>query len=329
VNFAFAGTPEFAAWVLSNLVGLNCRPSLVISQPDRPRGRGRKLEAPPVMAEAERLGLACIQSEDINTPAMLERMRSAGVSTLAVASFGQILRRPILDGLLCVNIHTSLLPKYRGAAPIERALAAGETSMGISIMRITEGLDEGPCALQTSVSVDLHDDAGSMTRALGVVGAIGLAHVLDGIGEGTVEWTAQEGSASYAHKLAAVDCVLNASVGAREVHNQVRSLSPSIGAGAASGDLKLKVWRTWPYGQAGLGMVPSIAHDVSGIAGQIVARERRLFLGCAEGVVEVLVIQPAGRQRMTAAAFLRGYGGRLGTSLDPVPARSPGVCDER
>jgi methionyl-tRNA formyltransferase len=311
VSFVFAGTPQFAAWVLADLDGLSRRPSLVISQPDKPTGRGRRSTPPPAVVEAQRLGLECLQTGDINSPAVRERLRSTGASTLVVAAFGQILKRPLLESALCLNVHASLLPAYRGAAPIERALAAGESCTGISIMRMTEGLDEGPWALRTSLSVGLRDDAGSLGRVMALLGAVGLDQVLTGISEGTAVWTEQSGAGSYAAKLTEKDHVVDFGRGAKVVHDQVRALSPAIGARSRSGSLELKIWRTWPYGQPGLEAVPPTAEAAGGVPGRLAFGVDRLFVGCLEGVVEVLVVQPAGRDRMTGAAFLRGYRDRL------------------
>ena len=316
MNFAFAGTPDFAAWTLAHLDSLGRRPCLVVSQPDRPRGRGRRTTAPAAAVEAERLGLECVQPADINDPAVLERLRDVGASTLVVASFGQIFRQPLLDSLLCLNIHASLLPAYRGAAPIERALAAGETRTGVTIMRVTERLDEGPWALQSAVSLGLRDDAGSVRRSLAVLGAIGVDQVLTGLADGTVTWVEQRGQSIYADKVCAVDCLLDTARGARAVHDQVRSLSPSVGARAVSGDLGLKVWRTWPYGQPGLGAVPDEGAEVAGHPGQLQSAGHRLFVGCTEGAVEILMVQPAGKGKMVVSAFLRGYSRRLGDRLE-------------
>ncbi|OFW60583.1 MAG: hypothetical protein A2133_12050 [Actinobacteria bacterium RBG_16_64_13] len=316
MNFAFAGTPEFAAWVLRDLVSLGRRPSLVVSQPDRPRGRGRKASPPPAAAEAEGLGIECLQTDDINSARVLDHLRSRGLSTLVIAAFGQILRKPLLDSVLCLNIHASLLPAYRGAAPIERVLAAGEACSGVSIMRVTEGLDQGPWAWQKSVTLGLHDDAGAVGRIFAMMGAVGVDQVMRGLGDGTVKWTAQEGMSVYAEKLCAVDCALNVAVGAKAAHDQVRSLSPHVGARAASGGVGFKVWRTWPFGEADLDSAPGGAERVAGSAGSLAVVQNRLFVGCARGVLEILAVQPAGKGRMTAAAFLRGYGGRLGARLE-------------
>lgn len=328
MDYAFAGTPEFAAWVLGDLVGLGRPPALVISQPGRPCGRGRKPLDPPAVSTATRLGIPCLQVEDINDEGVVEHVRAGGASTLVVAAFGQILRRSLLDSLLCLNIHASLLPAYRGAAPIERALAAGESRTGVSIMRVTEGLDMGPWALQTSVSVGLREDAGTLGRTLALLGAVGLVHVLDGIDDGTVIWTEQEGPTSYAGKLTARDCSLEVTSDARAVHNQVRSLSPAVGVRTASGGVEFKVWRTWPYGLSGLAPVPEQATAADGSPGRLLVAGQRLFIGCGEGVLEVLLVQPTGKRKMTAAAFLRGYTARLSDRLEPLGGREEAACPE-
>jgi methionyl-tRNA formyltransferase len=323
VNFAFAGAPEFAARTLEHLVALGRRPTLVISQPDRPVGRGRKAAAPPAAVVAQRLGLDVIQPPDINAPEVLDRLRAAEVEVLVVAAFGQILRSTLLDSVLCVNIHGSLLPAYKGAAPIERALAAGETSMGATIMRITAALDSGPWALRTALSVSLRDDAGSVAQALAFLGARGVDQVLTGLADGTVVWTEQEREAEpvYAEKLCWQDCLLDTAKPARAVHDQVRSLSPRVGARVASGGLQFKLWRTWPYGHLGLTPVPAEGAEVAGHPGRIAASTFRLFVGCAQGAVEVLSVQPDGKSKMGAAEFLRGYRSRLGDRIVP-PAKA-------
>ncbi|MFH0916457.1 MAG: methionyl-tRNA formyltransferase [bacterium] len=323
MNFAFAGTPDFAAWVLADLAALSRRPAVVISQPDRPRGRGRKATPPPAVLEADRLGLESVRVEDVNDPGVLARLETAGVSILVVGAFGQILKWPLLEAFLCLNVHASLLPAYRGPAPIERALAAGEPCTGVSIMRMVEGLDEGPWALQTSVSVGPRDDVGSLGRVLALVGAIGVDQALNGLADGTLRWTAQQGPATYAAKLCAADCQLDLGKGAAAVHDQVRSLSPGIGARATSGGVEFKVWRTWPYGEPGLEPVPSEGAGVAGRPGEVQVGSTRLFVGCGQGVVELLMVQPAGKSKMAASDFMRGYGVRLGGCLEPPGRRRP------
>jgi methionyl-tRNA formyltransferase len=307
VRFAFAGTPRFASLVLRDLVELGRVPALVISQPDRPKGRGRAGGTPHAIEQAICHGVDCMQTEDINSVEVAERLATLRVDTLVVAAFGQLLKKSILESVDCVNIHASLLPRYRGAAPIERAIMAGESMTGVTIMRVTEPLDEGPWAEKVQVSIGLRDDAGSLSRVLASAGAAALADVLTGMEDDTVRWTEQSGEASYAQKIGPDDWHLCAERGARRVHDQIRALSPAVGVRAKLGEVEVKIWRSWPYGQEGLDDVPEMARGVSGRSGQILAAAGRLFVGCQAGVVEVLELQPACRARMGAAAFLRGY----------------------
>lgn len=326
MNFALAGSPDFAAWVLEHLTSVGRPPLVVLSQPDRPRGRGRRPAAPPAVVTAHRLGLPCLQVEDINAPSVLAQLDAARVSVLVVASFGQILRKPLLDSLLCINIHASLLPAYRGAAPIERALIAGEEETGVTIMRVTEELDAGPWALQTRISINLTDDAGSLRRALALLGALGVDQVLTSLADGTVTWTEQgesgtsarrtPASTTYAHKLTAADCQMDPRRGSKAFHDLVRALSPRVGVRARSGQVEFKIWRTWPYGQPSVAPPPAEASSICGEPGRLKVAGSRLFVGCSEGVVEILAVQPSGRPRMTAAAFLRGYRAHLGDTLE-------------
>ncbi len=319
MNFVFAGTPDFAARVLRELDESGRRPSLVVSQPDRPRGRGRRTCCTPTILEARRLGIDAVQVDDLNAPDTIERMAATGAKTLVVAAFGQILRGPVFERFFCLNVHAGLLPAYRGAAPIERAIAAGEEWTGVTIMRVTKPLDEGPWALRTALSIGLHDDAGSVSRALAVLGAVGIDQVLTGLSDGTVTWHDQEGPSNYAQKLTVEDSVFDTGLDARALHDRVRSLSPCVGARTRSGAVEFKVWRTWPYGMAGLGPLPESAATAGGVPGSLLATEGRLFCGCREGAVELLLVQPAGKARMAAADFLRGYAARLGAAFE-VPA---------
>lgn len=315
MSFAFAGTPEFAAWVLEHLVSVGRRPSLVVTQPDRPRGRGRRPAASAAAAAAARLGLDCLQTEDINEVSVRRRLEAMGVSTLIVAAFGQLLHAELLDSLLCINIHASLLPAYRGAAPIERALVAGETETGVTIMRVTEGLDAGPWLLQTKVSINLGDDTGTLRRELALLGALGLDQALTALADGTGVWTEQGEGGTYARKLDPSDCAIDLGRRAKAVHDLVRALSPDVGVRATSGGVEFKVWRTWPYGEPGLEPVPPEAAEAAGRPGRLVVAGSRLFAGCGSGAVQILAVQPSGRARMSAAEFLRGYGSRLGDTL--------------
>lgn len=321
MRFAFAGTPDFAARVLGHLCESGRRPCLVISQPDRPKGRGRRTCAPEVVVAAEGLGLPWMQVDDVNSSETVAAISHAGAMVLVVAAFGQILRPVILERFLCVNVHASLLPAYRGAAPIERAIAAGEAFTGVSIMRMVEGLDEGPWSIQSRLSIGPRDDSGSVARSLAVLGANGVDQVLTGLGDGNVTWIEQAGESSYAAKLGPADAVLDVSLPAAALHNRVRSLSPGIGSRATSAALSLKVWRSWPFAADTVESLPPCAARVVGVPGSLGICDGRLFVGCGDGVLEILAVQPAGKGKMAVADFLRGYGDRLGDRLEGPPAQ--------
>jgi methionyl-tRNA formyltransferase len=226
-----------------------------------------------------------------------------------------MLRKPLLEQYTCLNIHASLLPKYRGAAPIERAIMAGENTTGVCVMRITEALDAGPWADRVEISLGQRQDAGSMLRLLAFTGAAALAGVLDAIEDGTVHWREQEGEATYAHKLTSSDTWLDVSGSAKAAHDQVRALSPAVGVRALMGESEVKIWRTWPYGDTQADEVPHVAAALQGRPGEVHKAAGRLFVGCGEGLLEVIEIQPSCRARMSTREYLRGYADSVGTQL--------------
>jgi methionyl-tRNA formyltransferase len=319
-RFAFAGTPDFSAWVLEDLRGRGRLPVLVISQPERPKGRGRRVQPSPAAEAAAAGGLPCLTTVDINSPETLQALAAAGAQVLIVAAFGQLLRPALLDSLLCINIHASLLPAYRGAAPIVRALQAGESETGVCVMRMLPGLDDGPVALRSALSISPRDDAGSLGRKLALLGAVGVDQVLTGLADGNLDWVEQVGTPSYAAKLAPGDRPLDARLTARLAHAQVRSLSPEVGCEAAVPGLAFKVWRSWPYSGEALLALPRPTAEAAARPGHLVVVGERLFVGCTDGVLELLRVQPVGKNVMDAAAFVRGYASRLGPELLPTPA---------
>lgn len=315
MKFAFAGTPEFGAQVLRDLLDRDLRPVMVVSQPDRPAGRGRTPAAPAVVTAARAAGLPATQTADINSPGIRAALQEVGAECLVVASFGQLLRADLLSTFLCVNVHASLLPAYRGAAPIVRALMAGEGETGVSLMRMTAGLDEGPWALQRRVSITARDDAGTVGRTLALLGALGVAEVLQAVADDTVSWTDQSGASAYAAKVGPSDRVFDPRLDARRLHDRVRALSPGIGCEARSaGGLSLKLWRTWPR------PAPEPAREAAQQdPGRLTSEDGRLFVACGIGSLELLALQPAGKRPMRAAELLRGYGSRLGERLEWPP----------
>jgi len=315
VKIAFAGTPQFGALVLGALLHSRHDVALVFTQPDRPAGRGRALRQSPVKQLAVREGLRVEQPERISTPEYVEELRSLGIEALTVAAFGQILKAPLLGGLPCINVHASLLPRYRGAAPIERAIMAGEKVTGVSIMDITPKVDTGAVYLQRQIAIADEDDAGSMYLKLGKAGGEALAEVISGIESGTASSQPQEeNAATYVEKITAADMEISWRDPAEKIALQVRALSPHIGAYTNADSRRLKVWRAKAVEaeafdtESGYG-VPSKLSGTSKkqVSGSVIVSRQRLLVVCGTGFIEILEVQPEGKRRMTASEFLRGH----------------------
>jgi len=295
MKIAFAGTPKFGALVLGALLRSRHEVVLVITQPDRPAGRGRQPRMSAVGEIAVAEGLRVEQPENASTAETLALIKSLGAEVLAVAAFGQILKAPLLGGIPCVNVHASLLPRYRGAAPIERAIMSGDGITGVSIMEVEPKLDTGPVYLQKTVVIEKDDDAGSMYEKLGLTGGEALAEVLDAIESGGMEPVRQdEAAATYVEKITSEDMRIDWSNPAWKIAAQVRGLSPHIGAFTEVGGKRLKVWQ---------------AHvaEGSGEPGEVRIDGERLRVACGSGTLELVEVQPEGKRRLSAAEFLRGY----------------------
>ena len=224
---AFLGTSDFAAAILRRLAASPHRPALVVTRPDRPAGRGRRLTAPPVAVTARELGLEVDQPDSVNGVEARERIAAAEPDALVLCAFGALVRDPLLSDYEILNVHPSLLPRWRGAAPIERAIMAGDAETGVSIMRLGPGLDDGPVALRAAVPITAQDDYATLSARLEDVGADLLVRALDD----RPPWLEQdEAGATYAEKLTAADRTLDPSAPAAEQERVVRALHPHIGA---------------------------------------------------------------------------------------------------
>jgi methionyl-tRNA formyltransferase len=296
VRTVFLGTSGFAATVLRRLAESEHRPRLVLTPADRPRGRGRRLASPPAAEAARDLGLDLLQTESVNDPDAVERIRATDPEVGAVCAFGQLIKEPLLSSLEMLNVHPSLLPRWRGAAPIERALMAGDAETGVSVMRLTAGLDSGPVALEERVEIDPDDDFGSLEPRLATLGGELLVRALDLRAEDGLEFTEQDDSlATYAEKIDAADRRLDPSRPAAELAATVRGLTPHIGAFLElEGGARLGVRRAEAVpGQLGAGVLRAGADE--------------LVLGTADGLLRLLVVQPAGKRPMPVDAYLRGH----------------------
>jgi methionyl-tRNA formyltransferase len=298
VRVAFAGSPEAAVPPLRALAVSRHEVVVVVTQPDKARGRSRRPTATAVGRAAEELGLPVLRPATINDPEIVQRIVDAGAEVLVVVAFGQILRDAVLARWPCINVHFSLLPAYRGAAPVERAIMDGAERTGVTIMFMDAGLDTGPMIAAEATAIGDGEDAGSLVGRLSNLGGPLLLGALDDLESGRFVPAPQprEGI-SLAPKIAAQDRVLDLSRPAVELARRVRALSPHIGAVARVGGEPFKVWATRPLSSPA-------APGLSVVDGRLVA-------GCGEGSLDVLELQPPGRGRMDAASFLRGWRGSL------------------
>jgi methionyl-tRNA formyltransferase len=288
----YLGTSEFAAAVLRRLADSPHRPELVVTRPDRPRGRGRKLSPPPVADMARELGIPLDQPASVNDEAAIELIARARPDAVLVCAFGALITEPLLSRWEMLNVHPSLLPRWRGAAPIERAIMAGDEVTGVSIMRVGEGFDDGPvCALQTE-PIGPRDTYGTLAERLEQLGAELLVRTLD---ERPPCAPQDEARATYAHKISSQDRDLMPARTAIELERVVRGLTPHIGAYVSLRD-----------GTA-LGVIDARALPEGGPAeGEVSFDGPVPVLGCASGALELLVVQPPGRRAMSGADYLRG-----------------------
>ena len=292
----YLGTSEFAATVLRRLAASPHRPALVVTPPDRQKGRGRHSGSPPAAVAAAELEVELFQAEDVNDAAALERIRAAGPEALAVCAFGQLIREPLLSEWPMLNVHPSLLPRWRGAAPIERAIMAGDERTGVSIMRVDSGLDSGPVALREEARIGPEDDFERLSERLAALGGELLVEALDRLERGDLSFEEQDDAlATYAEKIEPAERRLDPGRPASELARTVRALTPHVGAYVElAGDRRLGVRR-------------ARAVDVNVKQGEIKAEWGALLLGCCRGALRLEVVQPPGGRPMAADAYLRGH----------------------
>ena len=282
---AFLGTSTFAAAVLERLAASPHRPVLVVTRPDRPAGRGRRAQAPPVADAARSLGLELDQPESVNGEEARARIGAALPETVVVCAYGALIREPLLSEHQLLNVHPSLLPRWRGAAPVERAIMAGDATTGVSIMRLTAGLDSGPVCLSGEEPIAPDDTYGTLAPRLEELGGELLLRAL---ARRPPFADQREEGVTYAEKVGPDDRTL-LGADARADERVVRALHPHIGARAPMADGSY------------LGVLRARVREGEA-AGHVVERDGRLMLGA----LELLEVQPPGGRPMDAAAFLRG-----------------------
>jgi methionyl-tRNA formyltransferase len=289
------GTPPFAVPTLERLVETRHEVVGVLTQPDRPKGRGQKDAMPAVKEAALRLRLAVHQPERVRRPEVVEQLRALDPEAMVVVGYGQIIPQAILDippkGI--INVHASLLPKYRGAAPIQWAIARGETRTGVTTMKIDAGLDTGDMLLKWETEIAAEETALELGERLAFAGADLLVRTLAELGS-IVPAKQDEAQATYAPILKKEDGRIDWSTSAREIVNRVRGLLPWPGCFGLLRGQRFHIWR---------------ARQAEGSfrAGELGVSGKRLYAGCKGGAIELLEVQLEGKKRMTAAAFLNGF----------------------
>ena len=309
LNLVFMGTPQFAAVILDALIAAGHRVAVVYSQPPRPAGRGQRLQPSPVQALAERYGILARYPASLRDAAAQAEFAALGADAAVVAAYGLILPPVVLAAprLGCVNVHASLLPRWRGAAPIQRAILEGDSETGVTIMQMDEGLDTGGLLLQQTVPIEPTTTAGRLADQLALLGGELIVTALGRLAAGELSAQPQpETGATYAKKLSRDEARLDWRAPAERLERQVRAFDPRPGAYFVVGDERIRV------------LSAEIA-DAAGPPGTIL--DERLTIACNGGALRVLRVQRAGRAAMDTAALLRGFALPPGTVL-PCPATS-------
>lgn len=314
IRIVFMGTPDFAAVMLKALVTSGSYEiAAAITQPDKPKGRGYALSESPVKQYAQQCGIPVLQPRSCKGEDFLEELDRLAPDMIVVAAYGKILPSAVIryPRLGCINVHGSLLPAYRGAAPIQRAIINGESETGVTIMHMDEGIDTGDMLSKTVVPITDADTFGTLHDSLAQAGAELLLRTLPQIIDGTVtaEKQSEEG-ASYAHKIEKSDCSLDFDRPAREVFNRIRGLSPFPLAAAVCRQAVLKIPAAECSEEAGCHGKPGEVLSLDG---------GKLLIACGTGTVSVTEVLPAGKKRMSASDFINGRKVGVGDILSPLP----------
>lgn len=312
MKIIFAGTPEFAAVALAALHEAGFEIPLVLTQPDRPAGRGMQLHASPVKQFAQAHGIPVAQPVSLRLDGKYpevareahDLLRKTEHDVMVVAAYGLILPRSVLDiprhG--CINIHASLLPRWRGAAPIHRAIEAGDAQTGVTIMQMEEGLDTGPMLLVESLPIGSEDTTGSLHDKLAALGGKMIVDALRKLEQGNLPATPQpEEGAIYAPKISKEEAALDLAQPAEVLSRKIRAFNPFPGATATFNGVPIKLWRARP-------------EPATGTPGQVLGLQDGVLIACGSGALRVQELQKPGGKRLAAAEFLKGFpleGGRF------------------
>ena len=305
LDLVFMGTPEFAATILDGLITIGHRVLAVYTQPPRPAGRGQKELPSPVQRAAERHGLAVRAPKSLRDAAQQAEFKALGADLAIVAAYGLILPKAILDAPLrgCLNIHASLLPRWRGAAPIQRAIEAGDAETGITIMVMDEGLDTGPMLLKESVPIGPGTSAGALHNALAAVGAKLILRAVAGLANGALVPVPQPAEGvTYAKKIAKEEARLDWRAPAPLLERRIRAFNPFPGAWFEAKGERIRV-------------LAAAAEPRQREAASGTVLDAALAIACGDGALRPISLQRAGKAPMAADAFLRGFPLPPGTQL--------------
>lgn len=304
LKIIFAGTPDFAASALTALIGSQHEILAVYTQPDRPAGRGRKLRASAVKSVALEKNIPVFQPDSLKTTVVQEELRRFNADVMVVAAYGLILPKAVLTipKLGCLNIHASLLPRWRGAAPIQRAIAAGDTESGITIMQMDAGLDTGNILKKYACPILETDTGGDLHDRLAEIGAKAIVDVLDHLNSNDLSPVAQDETlANYAHKLDKKEAQINWQYSASEIERLIRAFNPWPVAFTLLDDKPLRIWQA-----------QILAENSNTPAGSIIRCDKKgIDVSCGEGVLRLLRVQPSGSKAMDIASFLNGHAKQL------------------
>lgn len=304
MKLIFAGTPEFAAQALQAIVDAGHEVVLVLSQPDRPAGRGMTLQASPVKKLALEKGIEVFQPLSLKDPAAQQKIAALGAEVMVVAAYGLILPQVVLDlpRFGCLNIHASLLPRWRGAAPIQRALLAADAVTGVCIMQMEAGLDTGPVLLRGAFPIAPDDTSATLHDRLA---ALGAKLVVEALGKLPLPAELQPAEGvTYAHKIEKAEALIDWTKSAAELDRHLRAFNPFPGAQALFAGQTVKLWRATPV-------------VASGEIGQILAVDRStIVVACGEGALAISELQKAGGKRLPVQQFLAGHPLKVGDRFD-------------
>ena len=307
MKLIFAGTPEFASQALSAIVAAGHQVALVLTQPDRPAGRGMALQPSAVKNVALAHGIEVFQPLTLKYAEAQAKIAAVGAEVMVVAAYGLILPQAVLDmpRFGCINIHGSLLPRWRGAAPIQRALLAGDAETGVCIMQMEAGLDTGPVLLRGALPIAATDTTASLHDRLAELGA---RLCVEALGQLPLPAEPQPGEGvTYAHKIEKAEAVIDWTKSAAELDRHIRAFNPFPGAQALFGGQTVKLWQATPV--AGSGPVGSV----------LAVDKKRIVIACGEGALAVSELQKAGGKRLPVQQFLAGHPLKVGDRFD-IPA---------